>query len=322
MKNRSLFLISLVAAFCAIPAAFADGALPVPGNELSSSVQSLYESAQKLSVGNSLLAVHVNEVNMKLAALQLRFKQLAMENDRLSEQALMLQENDPVKARKIASMEKESFDIDAQVEALKGKIKADADAMALAPIQEARFDRRLNELGLAQDSLPVVIDPSAKEKLRLLKMIEESKKRQEDLYAKIISGQVSVPVVRVESSAQKNALLAAIRRAQEEVDQLNAMSAARPQDDGDALQFKQLQVQVNALQKSHDELEGLVTRMQQKLQDVRKNDEQRTEYGRLKENLAQINKETQSLKMQLTDLRIKMVELDKRKTYLEAMTRN
>lgn len=322
MKMKSFLFVLCVVSFSVLPLVYADELPSEPSVDVSGSVRSLYASAEKLSLGNSVLAVHLNEINMKVAALQLRLKQLLMDNERLSQEALNLQDNDPSRAKKITALEKESFDMDAKIEELRGKIKADADALALAPAQESRYDQRLAEIGAV--SKPVddpVIESNASEKLRLLKYIRESKKKQEDLYAKIIAGKVSVPVVRVESSAQKNALLASIRVLEDEIGQLKKMSSLSVAKANDSQQLKELQAQVAMLQKNYDVLEGLEARLQQKSQVMQKNVEQHGEYARLKENLAQLNKDNTLYLMQIKDLRVQMVELDKRKTLLEALVR-
>lgn len=318
IKISSIVFLSLLS--FQIKNVSADDMLINPSNELSTSMQSLYSSAQKLSMGNSILAVRLNEVNMKLNALQLRLKQLAVENSHLSEEAMKLQDVNPAKARKIADLEKESFDIDAQVEDLRTKIKADADAMALAPTQALRLDRRLNELGILEYETKAPDDLNSKEKLQILKKISESKQRQSELYAKISSGQIALPQVQVQSAQEKNALLASIKQTQSEIDVLSK-SFKSSMDNDVAADFKQMQMQVSLLQKNHDELEDLALRMQQKAQAMQKNVDQRAEYNRLKDNLDAINKEAKRMKFQVTDLRIQMVELDKRKTYLESSFR-
>ncbi len=318
IKISSIVFLSLLS--FQIKNVSADDMLINPSNELSASMQSLYSSAQKLSMGNSILAVRLNEVNMKLNALQLRLKQLAVENSHLSEEAMKLQDVNPAKARKIADLEKESFDIDAQVEDLRTKIKTDADAMALAPTQALRLDRRLNELGILEYETKAPDDLNSKEKLQILKKISESKQRQSELYAKISSGQIALPQVQVQSAQEKNALLASIKQTQSEIDVLSK-SFKSSMDNDVAADFKQMQMQVSLLQKNHDELEDLALRMQQKAQAMQKNVDQRAEYNRLKDNLDAINKEAKRMKFQVTDLRIQMVELDKRKTYLESSFR-
>ena len=242
-------ILLLLVFFSSVSIASADEFLSNPSNELIRGVQSLYNSAQKLSVGNSVLAVRLNEMSMKLNALQLRFKQVALENNRLSDEALKLQENDPAMARRIADLEKAVFEKDAGIEDLKNKIKEDADAIALGPVQQARLDVRLNELGLVLTPEPVDPNPNAKEKLQILKMIDASKQKQQTLNMKITTGQVASHV-RVISPEQEQRLLAGIAQVKTDIDQINKMSVGKEAGDVNLAEFKQIQTQVNLLQKN------------------------------------------------------------------------
>lgn len=312
--------IILFVVFLAMPSLLrADPVMSNMGNELSASVQSLYGSAQKLSLGNNLLAVHINAANMKVNALQMRLKQYAAENNRLSDDALRLQSMDTHKARIIADLEKESFDIDAKIEELNSKIKADADMLVLMPEQEARFDERIKELGLSSLAKTTPSDPNATLKLQLLKSIDDSKRRQAELYEKIALKQDMVPEISPESPEDLQKLKLSIKQVQGEIDGLSRVSTPRENWLADNIEMKQLQQQVNALQKNHDELEGLMLRMQEKTLKMQKDFDKKAEYGRLKDSLDQIEKDAKRLKYQVMDLRVQMVDLDKRKTYLESL---
>ena len=304
----------------------ANQAINLSTDQLAGELAGLKTSTERLSAGNAALSVSNNALQSRLVPLQGPLQKLMDENNALTRSALKLQEVNPARARKIAELEKEAFDIDNKIEKLAEDINASRALIEGASKEDVRLNQRLKELGL---SVPVAVPPpasvdtaqaQAKEKLRLLKMIGDSKQHQEDLYGKIAEAQKqrTKTVVRVETSSEKEVMLNQIVVLQEQVDQLKKTAAA-PSDTGiDSEQFSQLQAQVKALQKNHDELESLANRMQQKARKLPLTDDQRTEQNRLRSTLAEIEQEAHRMKAELNSLRRQMVLLDKRKTSLEA----
>ncbi len=293
-------------------------------------LEGLKASAAKLSLRNAAMSAANSELRTRMSAQQIRLGKLVEESNDLTKAALKLQDSNPTRTKKITQLEKDNFDIDSRTDHLTEQGKTDKDAMEREKAQEGPLDAKLAQLGLMvqkpEPQIPSPADAHQKEKLRLLKMIYESKQRQADLYVRLSDSQKNVPVSSGSSfPGKKHTLAAKIREAEDSIEEMNkrmALAVSVSQNDPNEGQIRKMEEYVRELQKNHDELEDLIAQMQQKSQKIAMTPEQRSQANKLRTSLGDLSGEGRKLKADLNDLRQDMVALDKKKTRLELMMRN
>lgn len=316
-----LFLMTANAGLYAQTASAIDSA----AGRFSKELAGMKESSDRLSIGNEQLSAKNNELRITLSQYQGRLQKSLDESNSLTRETLKLQDVNAAKAAKISDLEKALFDVNAQIEHVQDDMKHDIGLLDHAKEEDARLTRQIINLGGSAVALPVreasVTTDFTKEKLRMLKMIDESKRRQEIIVQQLADSKRNkvVSVVTIEGAHDKDQMVAKMKRLQEEIDQLEKMRAApMPQPEmWDEKELRQLDQQVNVLQRNHDELQQLVAKMQEKAQHGVLSKDDMKEQRRLQASLDDVNKENRQLKQDLNDLRLKMVELDKRKSYLD-----
>ena len=293
-------------------------------DRFSSELTSLKQSADRLAVGNEQLVAKNNALRISLSQYQGRLQKLLDESNALTRETLKLQDINSSRANKIADLEKNIFQLDTQMEHVGDDMKRDLAVLDRAKQDDERLTHQMATLG-GSVIIPVA-EPAkdmTKEKLRMLKMIDESKHRQEIISQQLMDSKRNkvVSVVTIEGPRDKEDLVKRIYRLQEEIDQLGKMhSNPLPQPQmWDEKELRQLDSQVSVLQKNHDELEELVSRMQEKAQKGALTKDELKEQRRLQASFDDVIKENRQLKQNLNDLRLQMVELDKRKSYLESL---
>jgi chromosome segregation ATPase len=289
---------------------------------LGAGLSDLKASASKLSSGNANMTMRNTALKAKINEFQKQLGQLSEENNALTRAALKLQDQSPTRTKKITQLEKELFSLDEKMERLAADISTHADAIERAKAEDESLTARLNEIGLKEPApapVEVVEDvrgKQQKEKLRLLKMIADSKQKQIELHAKINTAKKNVPVIDQSVSGRKEELQAKIKEAEIELAKANAQLPATPLEELTQEQVKQLEAQVKDLKANHAELDKLMGKMEKKVGKVTLTSDQRMQLAKLKESQEAINIESRKLKGQLADLRQEMVNLDKRKTQL------
>jgi chromosome segregation ATPase len=322
MHKRIFYLSSLGLLFCG-PLLAQTNTVAWATDQLGNSLTMLKASVDKLSAGNIELAQKVGSMKARLTHMQARLQQLADQNNELTKASLRLQEPDPAQARRISELEGEIFSLDGKLEQTAEGIRRDQRELDRASQEEIPLTQRLNELGIDENTIiaPVAVPlpPSnAKEKLRLLKMIDDSKQRQTELYDQLARANVTLEAVS--SISAKDRLIREIRVEQDAIDRLSELASApppAPQETLDPAQMAKLEEEVKQLQKNYDELEGLVVQMRQKAQKTTMSAAEKREQGKLRDNLEGLRAETKKLDADLSRLRRDMVQLDKRKTKLE-----
>lgn len=298
--------------------------MEVDADKFSSVLADLKTSADELSKGNKTLNEDNAALKAKLDQLQQRMQKLQEEHNSLMDASAKLQEENPALSRKIAKLEEDRHMLKAKLSNLEEQQKAAENTIAQAKEDAQKLVQEMEELGtraFPADMPENIPDGPDKEKLRLLKMIDDSKAKQAYLHRQIANLQQNKQIssiVTVQVPKDKDSLVNQSRQLQEEVEQLNKMAGKAPDDEVDEAQLQKLRKQMDELQKNHDELESLVGQMQQKVEKSELTTDQRTEQTRLKTSLEDINNEARRLKADLNDLRRQMVDLDKRKTYLDA----
>ena len=309
----------------AIPAVYAqtDQRIEFAANKFGKGLSGLKDSADQLSAGNRALTAQNNALKLRLNQALLKLQQSIEENKSLTRASLKLQDGHPVRAKQIAQLEREAFEADAKMDRLAQEIKVDKDAIERAQADEQQLTKRLSEFGVNQAPTAPPVPDHQKEKLRLLKMVYESKQRQEDVHRQIWEVQKHAPLaaVAVDTSGRKAILSGQIKELQAEIEQLNKAARQVPptQSAWEQDQMRQLEIQVKDLQKNSDELENLVGRMQQKTQKIALVPDEQAQQNKLRSSLSDLQRESEQMKKELGGLREQMVELDKRKTYLDSV---
>ncbi|MDE1919925.1 MAG: hypothetical protein KGJ09_00730 [Candidatus Omnitrophica bacterium] len=228
------------------------------------------QSAEKLSADNAQWNSRNKDLQKQVLNLQQQLQQLQAQGDDLHKAAGRLQENNPARARYIARVEKEKSVLDDRIQKNASDIKSIQKSLeAESKDYQAAVHRQ-------------------KEKLALLKMINDSQQRQELL---------------------KNAIL--------EFQKTTAPLKNAPQ--GDDARMRQMEEDINILEQNYLQLKGLMEQMVHKVQSPRMAQAQRIEEKELEGRLEDLNSRNKGLRAQLEALRSQMIELDKRKSRLEQM---
>ncbi|MBI3602039.1 MAG: hypothetical protein HY209_04005 [Candidatus Omnitrophica bacterium] len=272
--------------------------------DLTQSLQELKNRVDQLSSLNEALLLKNTQLKDRLNDVQTTLQKLEAESHQMTEAPPKQQESSPAKAKRITQLGKNVFDLDQKINQLKERFKIVQESIAGGQKTDQQQEQRRQE------------------KLGILKMIAESQKRQNLLQEQILDFQKNVPLVMVSAGniSGKAALEAQIQQLKQEIDQLSAL-ASKPaanlsQQGWGESQLHQLQVNLRNLKKNWAELQNLVAKMQQKRRPITLTQEQKKEELKLKANIEQLKKETKNLKFDVRALQQRMVELDKRKTYL------
>jgi hypothetical protein len=135
-----------------------------------------------------------------------------------------------------------------------------------------------------------------KEKLKLMKMIYDSQRRQEVLNRSIQDYEKQMPVTPAHSVLVRPA------------------PSSNQLDD---TQLAALEVELRKLEQNYTQLKELLGQMGPKFQKTQMTASQHAEQGQLEGNVHDLTRQEAGLKADLEDLRSQMVDLDKRKTSLE-----
>ncbi len=297
---------------------------------LKQSLSELKHSADQLASSNEVLAVKNLQLKAHLNSLQINLQKLTQENQGLTNAKSKLDASNPAKAEQIDSLGKSIPDLDGKIHSLEEQIKQAQEQLAKHQKEEQEVNGQIAQMlnkPQGDNSAAVPFELSQlrlqrqKEKLATLKMISEIQAHEELLGEQISDFQKGInPSVGEEKLKQKEVLEAKIQQLQQEIDQLNALTNASSRQGGSVQeQLYHLEVSVDDLEKNRNELKNLVAKMQKKAQNVHLIDSQRGEQDKLQANIVQLKMESRGLKSDLEELQQQMVELDKRKAYLETL---
>lgn len=319
-----MFLLLLILIFSAAAGAYAqiDDHINVAANRFSQQLNSLKSGTERLHAGNADLTARSSDVKGTVYQLHGHLQKAVDENKSLTRSMQRLQETHPSRTRKIEHLRRELSEYDDKMERVEDLIRISQRAIDAASKEDARLRQRLDEIGMAppiDDEPPMPDDSEQKEKLRLLKLIDESKEHQQELYYQVAQAKKQkevTQVVTVQTSGERQQLANQIGALEAQLEQL-AKPQPPPEDPWKPEQLVQVQDQIKALQQNHDELQELIGRMHQKAQSIPISQDQRNERNRLRASLEEIHQERRKIKTQLSDLRKQMVSLDKEKASLE-----
>ena len=152
-------------------------------------------------------------------------------------------------------------------------------------------------------------------------MIYDSQQRQESLHASIVGFQKNTPLLPAASALAHQQLL------KEQIKDLELQIAAFPPektdqgiaDQWDDNQLRQLELELKALEGNYLQLKGLTDQMSKKAQKAKMDISQQAEGDKLQSSIDDLKHQGEGLRADLDELRSQMVDLDKRKSYLEGM---
>jgi peptidoglycan hydrolase CwlO-like protein len=272
----------------------------------------LKQSVDKLSFDNDQLAAQDNTVKGQVLQLQERLRRLEAQGDDLNKAAEKLRKKDPARQEQIARLEEENAQLDGLIQKDAGNIKLIQRSLAAG----ARADQSPDY----QDAVR-----RQKERLRLMKMIYESQERQGFLHGAILEAQKKTPLPAAAGALQQQQIL------QKQINEIETQMAAYSSegisrgigsaDQWEDAHMRQLGSELKILERNYAQLKNLIAKMSKRIQSTSLTVSQRLEEGKLQNSNDNLNRQNEELKAELNDLRAQMIELDKRKSYLEMMIR-
>ncbi len=254
-------------------------------------LSTLQKSAEKLNTDNEQLAGKDKYFKGQIQALQAQLKGLEAQADLINKETSRYQGTNPHRAKVIARLEKENADLDQQL----------------------------------QNTAPPVNAGTQKEKLRLLKMIDESQQRQEALQQSILDYQKKTPLMRRSDALARQQLLKdQIKDIEDQLPVVMPQAIAKGSGLDEQWEDKrlvELGSDLKVLEKDYLQLRDLLGKMASRAPSAGETMNQIIEEQKLERSMEDIKQQSAGLRAELDDLRAQMVELDKRKSYLDMMIR-
>ena len=300
--NQRIFLVAgMVWIFCfVVPCVHAqkENALEIADahfleslGDLKQSVENLQINNAKLREQNSLLQGSVNRLNSSLDPL-------VQEERNLAQMVAKAQEISTKKAAVITQLENQLADVQSRIEIMKGEQTVKQEALEQQKKRDIELSQEINVATADLAKVPEVEAPSPSivpveseeeknEKRKITSLMNDAQLKQDRLRQQILL-------------AQKKVLATDIR------------PVVAPVVNND-----QMSNEINSLQKNYEQLSDLYTQLQKKMQAVPLKSVEITERKKLEGTVLDLKTESGKLRMDLDGLRTQLVELDKRKSYLE-----
>ncbi len=305
---------------------------------LQSVLSNLKHSVEKLDLDNDQLAVKDKYVKQQVLQLQEQLGRFQARGDVLNKAADKLQDKTPRRSQQITRLEEENFDLDNRTQKAEAGIKLIQQSMDAGYQEDQKLLLQLKEMtSFSPQPLKAKIPESQetvhrqKEKLRLMKMIYDSQQRQESLHQAILDFQKNTPLQPAASALAHQQLL------KEQIKDLETQLAAYPsaksglreqtagpQSEGvfwGGTQLHQMELELKTLERNYLQLKHLMGQMSKKAQISRMTLSEHVEEEKLQGSIDDLTRQGKALMADLDDLRSQMVDLDKRKTHLEAMVK-
>jgi chromosome segregation ATPase len=280
------FAIILVALFFSSRSIAQQDNLSTSG--LQDGLSNLKQSVEKLNLDNNQLAQRDNAVKQQIEQLQQQLKQLQARGEALNEEAASLQDKDPGRSQQIAHLEKENFDLDDRIQKSEAAIQLAQQSLDAGQAQDQRLLLQFKGMPntLQPPSSPpeeTAEDRREKEKIAIMKMINDSQEQQKSLRQAILKFQDA--------------------------------SLAPAADPWGTRQLHRLEGELKTLEKNYLQLKDLMDKMSKKAQDADKMAvSERVEGQKLQSKIDDLKNQGTGLKKELDGLRSQMVDLDKRKS--------
>lgn len=297
---------------------------------LQSVLSNLQQSVEKLSLDNDQLAARDQAIKDQIMKLQEQLGRLETQGDLLSKVTDKLQDKDPRRAQTITLLEGENFDLDDRTQKFESTIKLIQRALDAGYQEDQKLLLQLKGLTKIPPPVPEkkpAQSPAAvhlqKEKLKLLKMIDDSKERQEVLHRSILELQKSAPLLLATNALAHQRLL------KEQIKDLEAQVAGYPKvnlsgklgeaNQWDDTELGQMEGELEHLEQNYSQLKALMAQMGKKSKNSRLTISDNSEEEKLQDSIKDLNHQGHGLMANLDELRSQMVDLDKRKSRLETM---
>jgi chromosome segregation ATPase len=321
-----IFILFLLLAGMSTPFAEDEPPMKAATDQFQYSLMILKQTIERVSADNARLTAKNDQLKQLLTSERMQLGQLQHRNEELGRASSKLRGTQPAHAKQLSALAQEIFEMQNRLD----KQEAQLNVVRSALLQKEEEDRKLSEqLTQGQHpqapAAPQTPDPQKdevrKEKLKLMKMLYESKKHQGDLQnALVTSGKTLASAEYIQAQTRKRFLKEEISALQAQAPkEMPTPPPASPLDLRTQGEIEELEGHITSLQKNYDELEDLVEKMQKKAQAYSLQQDGKLEHDRLARGIEDLNRENDSLKSQLAGLRVQMVELDKRKTKLESM---
>ena len=324
-------------------------------DRFQSSLNSLIDSARKLENGNDQLREENERLSQSSDRLNERLKVLDNEANQISEESQKMEEIKKQRTQEGDELNKEFNIIQQQWDELQQTWQSRESHLnelneieAAIPVpqkgkQEVHSTLKLklaasNSAGQSKTNESIMQSipdsPQAnirKEKLKVLKMILESQKRQQEIQNKIFSlkPHKDLKSERLASlERQKQLNLDRKEKLQHEISKLSAENSAVadapvvPEAESiSSEKISQTENQLLELIKKHRELLSQMNNNTESAKSTAKSDIQIREAHQLESNIETLNKENKVLRQKVKELRRQMVDLDKRKQKTELRLR-
>lgn len=333
--ERLFFIVLFVGAYGYMPhlsVCFAqEDNVTTAADGLQHVLSSLKESVEKLDVDNGRLTSEDESIRTQVVGLQMQLGHLKAQGDVLNSAADKLRAPNPRRSQQIERLEGENAEVDASLQHAQNGIKLAQQSLDSGYQEDQKLLLQLK--GLTNDSSVISDVPSEapladvrlqKEKLRLLKMIYDCQQRQEALHGSILETQKNAPLVPAASAmAHQQLLKEQIKELEDQIGQYPVQKTGfGSMDQWNDNQLGQLESELKALERNYDQLKDLTGKMSQKAKMTRMTVPQQVEGEKLQNSIDDLNRQSEGLKASLDDLRSQMVDLDKRKSYLEIMIKH
>ncbi len=190
MKSFAVIVITGFMASAALAQEAMDPRLNMATDQCTQSLSSVKNSIQQLEIDNAHLSNDNIAAKSQLIAMKERVRGLEVQENALNAAVARLQKADPQKANKIVELEKSLYQASQQVDAVTLQNQQMQEELTRLSAQDQELSAKLvsNEEG-EEDQKPLpVVDNVNLEKLKLLKMIYNSKQHQLEL-----RNQMSIP---------------------------------------------------------------------------------------------------------------------------------
>jgi len=294
MKYIKFFLVVVLTA--PVCRCWAQDDVAITTDTLESGLSRLKQSVERLTADNEQLTRRNNALKQEVYQLQTRLGLLTGQNSLLNKTVMKLQEQNQPRSEQISRLEKENLDWDTHIQ------KAEGDIRQISP-SSGNFTQESQMTNHRQ-----------KEKLKLMKMIYDSQRRQEALNGSILDEKKQTLLLPAASVLARQQVLK--KQVKDLEDKIAGFS-----NQWDEAQLQALEGELKTLEKNYIQLKDLLGQMSKKAQEARMTVSQHVEQGKLEDNINDLNHQEAGLKADLEDLRSQMVDLDKRKFSLERLIR-
>lgn len=290
----------------------------------------LKQSVDRLSVNNDRWMARDNSIRQQIAQLQGQLGDLENQGNLLEKQVSQLQSSNPRRAQQMKKLEEENTSLDIHLNKANVDIKLVQHALDLSFKQEQQLLMNLKGLAVAMPKtvkpLPLPVQqgsPNEKEKLKLMKMIYESQKRQELLHGAILDFQKNASLLPAAAAlAHQKVLKEQIKMLEEELAGYHADAPVTVKNQWDTAQLGQLELELKALEKNYGQLKDLMAQMGKRFKNQGITASQQLEGQKIQNKMDDLSRQGITLRIELDELRSQMVDLDKRKSRLEEMIKH